>query len=223
MKAKICFVSSCLAVALTLTGCVAPVIVGTAVVATGTTVSTITDRRSTGAVVNDEILEKRIPLEIAKVLKGVDYHLTVTAYNGRVLLTGEMPSNEAKELAQTTAQSSLDVGSVCNELSVQENVGVMQRISDSSLATKVRSRLISDANVSLNQMKVTVDRGIVYLMGIVSPDEKTAALDRVAQTSGVVKVISFFEIMSAEEVRKMLEAQEQARKLRQEQEENENN
>ena len=49
-------------------GC-APLVVGGVAVATGATVSTINDRRSAGAIVNDGVIEKRLRYEITQALK----------------------------------------------------------------------------------------------------------------------------------------------------------
>lgn len=136
--------------------------------------------------------------------KNIDSHITVTAYNGKVLLTGEIQTAEGKGIASQVAKTSLDVLSVINELAVRENVGMMQRMSDSSLATKVRSRLVMTENVYLGQMKVVVDRGIVYLMGLVTPQENSLALVTAARTKGVARVISVCEIMSAERIQQRL-------------------
>ena len=93
------------AAASTLTGC-APLVVGGATVAGGKAVATMIDRRSTGAVVNDGVLEKRVGWEISQALGDIDSHITVTAYNGRVLLTGEVATAEGKKIATETAKSS---------------------------------------------------------------------------------------------------------------------
>ena len=71
---------------------------------------------------------------------------------------------------------------------------------DSKLATTVRSRMVMEDNVYLSQMKVIVDRGIVYIMGIVTPQENTIAMTVAARTSGVYRVISVCEVMSAERI-----------------------
>lgn len=205
MKKLLIIAASFGVVAFFQTGC-APMIVGGAAVATGATVSTMVDRRSAGAVVNDSVLEKRVGWEISQELgkKNIDSHITVTAYNGKVLLTGEIQTAEGKGIASQVAKTSLDVLSVINELAVRENVGMMQRMSDSSLATKVRSRLVMTENVYLGQMKVVVDRGIVYLMGLVTPQENSLALVTAARTKGVARVISVCEIMSAERIQQRL-------------------
>lgn len=67
MKKLLIIAASFGVVAFFQTGC-APMIVGGAAVATGATVSTMVDRRSAGAVVNDSVLEKRVGWEISQEL-----------------------------------------------------------------------------------------------------------------------------------------------------------
>ncbi len=204
IKRTLCLLSCAAALSTAMVGC-APLIVGTAAVATGATVSTMIDRRSAGTVVSDGVIEKRLSLEIRQALKEQlgnepDGHITVTTYNGKVLLTGEIASLKAKRIVTETAQKSLDVVSVVNELAVMESVGWMQRMKDSKTATAVRSRMVMEDQVYLSQMKVVVDRGIVYIMGIVTPQENTIAMTVAARTSGVYRVISVCDVMSAERI-----------------------
>lgn len=217
LKRTLCILSCAAAMTTAMVGC-APLVVGGAAVATGATVSAMIDRRSAGTIVSDGVIEKRLSLEIKDALKEQlgkepDGHITVTAYNGKVLLTGEIESLKAKRIVTETAQKSLDVKSVVNELAVQESVGWTQRMKDSKLATTVRSRMVMEDNVYISQMKVVVDRGIVYIMGIVTPQENTIAINVAARTSGVYRVISVCEVMSAERIAermKMIEKENKA-------------
>ena len=74
------------------------------------------------------------------------------------------------------------------------------RLSDSLLATKVRTAIIGTDKVSLNQMKVTVDRGIVYLMGVVTSEEAQRTAKRASEVSGVAKVVTVFNIVTQAEI-----------------------
>ena len=44
-----------------------------------------------------------------------------------------------------------------------------------------------------NVVKVVTERGVVYLMGIVSKEEGDAAAEIAATTAGVVRVVKFFQ------------------------------
>ena len=182
-----------------LTGC-APLLIGGAV---GTTALVTTDRRSTGAQMADEVMEARVKLEITKAIpQGL--HLTVTSYNRRILLTGEAASEADKQKATRIAQRSLEVARVINELKVMPETDVPQRLSDSLVASKVRAQLLGTSGVSLSQMKVVVERGIVYLMGIVTPAEAHTAADIASRVSGVKSVVKVFEEMSEAQIRERM-------------------
>lgn len=196
------------------TGC-APLFVGGAAVVTG---STLIDRRSAGVSLNDELFEHRVAWEIRQALKEVDTHITVTSYNAKILLTGEVPTQAAKNKAYKTAKSSLDVGAVVNELAVMPNSSFKQRVSDSALAAKVTTRLIAHSEAVYSQMKVVADRGIIYLMGLLSPKENKIACEVAATTSGVKKVVSVCEILSPERIAQ-IQAEIEAAKKREEMQE----
>lgn len=183
-----------------LSGC-APILVGGAAI---TSATVMTDRRSTGSIVNDEVLEKRVAYEIQQAIGYERHHISVTSYDGKVLLSGEVASEQEKMVAQRVASQSVDVASVLNELAVMDPSSVPTRISDSMLATKVRSTIIATKQISLNQMKVTVERGIVYLMGIITAVEADTASRTAAEVSGVQQVVACFSVESEEQVRQRL-------------------
>ena len=182
-------------------GVLAPIVVGGAAIGTA---SVMTDRRSAGTIVNDQVLESRVVYEINRVLGEKNHHITATSYEGKVLLTGEVKTEEARKTAEQIASRSQDVTAVVNELAVMDPTSLSTRLSDSMLATKVRTALFGTEEVQLNQMKVTVDRGIVYLMGIVTREEARRAANVAAGVSGVQMVVTVFNIESEEYIRERL-------------------
>jgi len=130
--------------------------------------------------------------------------VVVTSYEGKVLLTGEVLTAADRQKAQDTAVKSVGVHSVINELAVMTPATVGAVLSDSMLATKVRSSIIGTKKISLNQMKVDVQRGIVYLMGIVTIDEARTATKVAAGVSGVQQVVTCFTIESEAAIKERL-------------------
>ena len=183
-----------------LSGC-APILIGGAAV---TSATVITDRRTTGSIVDDEVLEKRVRYEIGEVIGHEKHHVVVTSYEGKVLLTGEVLTAADRQKAQDTAVKSVGVHSVINEIAVMTPATVGAVLSDSKLATKVRSSIIGTKKISLNQMKVDVQRGIVYLMGIVTIDEARTATKVAAGVSGVQQVVTCFTIESEAAIKERL-------------------
>lgn len=154
--------------------------------------------------------EKRIAYDIEQAFKNRKHHVSVTAYDGRVLLSGEVTSLADRRAAEQIASVSPDVKDVVNELAVMEPSSVSTRLSDSLLATKVRTAIITDSRISLNQMKVVVERGIVYLMGFVTFEEAQTAARTAAKVSGVQKVVTCFTTTTREAIEQRMKSMQDA-------------
>lgn len=185
-----------------LTGCaLAPVVVGGTAV---TTATVVTDRRAAGTIVNDEVLEKRLKYDISQALGEQNYHIDVLSYEGKVLLIGEVASLNLKNHAGNIATNSQGVITVVNELAVMQPSSMTTRLSDSLLATKIRTNIIATEAISLNQMKVSVQRGIVYLMGIVTAERARKTVETVRKVSGVQKVVTVFQVETKESIQQRM-------------------
>jgi osmotically-inducible protein OsmY len=189
-RLHVALLAAAIALPLLATGC-APVIVagaaGTALVAT--------DRRSTGAQVDDESIELKVSQE-ANAHWGDRAHISVTSYNGIVLLTGEAPDAAAKERIGAFAKSVDRARSVQNELVVAPPSPLGSRSNDTYLTSVVKTRFLEAGNTfSPTHVKVVTDRRVVYLMGIVRRAEADAAARIAASTSGVERVVKVFEFL----------------------------
>jgi osmotically-inducible protein OsmY len=171
-----------------LAGCAPLLIAGAA----GGTALVVADRRSTGAQVDDEAIELKIANNIGTGY-GDRVHVNVTSYNGIVLLTGEVPTQDLVgtigEIARTTAK----VKRVESDISVGPVASFGSRTNDSYITSKVKSRFVEANKFAANHVKVVTERQVVYLMGIVRRDEGDAAGQIAATTSGVVRVVKLFE------------------------------
>jgi osmotically-inducible protein OsmY len=174
-----------------LAGCAPLLIAGAA----GGTALVVADRRSTGAQVDDEAIELKIGNNIGTGY-GDRVHVNVTSYNGIVLLTGEVPTQDLVgtigEIARTTAK----VKRVDNEITVGPVASIGSRTNDSYITSKVKARFVEANKFAANHVKVVTERQVVYLMGIVRRDEGDAAGQIAATTSGVVRVVKLFEYIS---------------------------
>ena len=68
-----------------------------------------------------------------------------------------------------------------------------QRSNDSYITSKVKARMVEANKFPPNAVKVVTERGVVYLMGIVSKAEGAAAGDIASTTDGVGKVVKVFQ------------------------------
>ena len=201
MKRWICAVASSALLMASLTACV-PLVIGGAA-AGGTLV--ITDRRTSGAQLEDEGIELRASSRLRNAL-GERAHVNLTSYNRQVLLTGEVPTQQDKQLVEQIVSRVENVAGVVNELAVLGNATLTQRSSDVLVTGRVKAALIDAPDLSANAFKVVTERGTTYLMGRVTQREADRATNLVRATPGVQKVVRIFEVISEEELARMLPA-----------------
>ena len=190
-------VLSALALAGTLSAC-APLVVGGAVV-TGVIA---TDRRTAGTQVEDEAIELKVGSAVRQNL-GERVHLNATSYNRQVLLTGEARTAADKEQAERLARSQENVRLVVNDLAIMPPSTLTQRSRDTVLTGQVKAAFIDAKDLQVNSVKVTTERGIVYLMGRVTAREAQRATEIARNVRGVTKVVRVFEEISEDELRRI--------------------
>lgn len=143
--------------------------------------------------------DNEIAFEINRKLLAKDSSLyrgvSTQVQKGRVLLTGTVPKAEDRVAVTRIVWSIGGVKEVINELNVGESGGFAQSMSDTSISTKLRTRLLGDKNVSSINYSIETVRGTVYLMGTAI---NQAELDRVVaharDISGVRNVVSYVEV-----------------------------
>ncbi len=187
--ARIAAACAATALAALLTACVTAMIA----VGVGGAAMVATDRRTAGAQVDDEAIELKVADRI-RTLYGDRVHVNVTSFNGIVLLTGEVPDLAASASIDMVAKGIEKVRSVHNEMVVvSPNSDLSARTNDSFITTKVKGRFVEANKFPPNAVKVVTERAVVYLMGIVSKQEGTAAGEIAASTEGVARVVKVFE------------------------------
>lgn len=179
----------------TLSACV-PLVVGGAAVGTALVV---TDRRTSGAQLEDEGIELRAANRLREAI-GERGHINVTSYNRQVLLTGEVPSAQDKQTAEQVVSRVENARSIVNELAVQGASTLSQRSQDTFISGKVKASLVDAKDVQANAIKVVTERSTVYLMGRVTQREANRATEIARGVSGVQKVVRVFEMITEEEL-----------------------
>lgn len=177
----------------------APVMIGSAVM--GSLVAT--DRRTAGAQLEDEGIELRAQSRLRENL-GDRAHVNVTSYNRQVLLTGEVPNAQDRQLAEQLVTKVENVRSTVNELAVLGNTTLSQRSTDVLVTGRVRAGLVDAKDLYANAFKVVTERGTTYLMGRVTQREANRATEITRSTTGVQKVVRLLEIISEEELKALL-------------------
>jgi len=170
-------------------GC-APAVVGGA--ATGAAVAY--DRRTTGTVIDDQGIEFKAAYALFNNKEIYDQsHINVTSFNGVVLLTGETPSESLKQKATVEVKQIPKVRRIHNELAIAAPSALPSRSTDTWITSKIKAKMATDERIDPFHIKVVTERGIVYLLGLVSRSEAQQAVNLVTNTAGVQRVVKIFE------------------------------
>ena len=176
----------------------APLVIGTIVAGTAIVA---TDRRTTGTQVDDTTIQLRLGNELGTAFNNQkDVHISINSFERKVLLTGEVPTEEAKARAGEIAARSQNVRMVVNELAVAPVSTLGQRTDDTTLGAKVRAQFVNTKEVPFNAVGIVTERGVIYLMGHVTEKEGEIAAYVASRVSGVKQVVKAFDYGTPEQV-----------------------
>lgn len=172
-------------------GCAAVVVGGAA---TGATVAT--DRRTAGTFVGDQEIEFRAMSRLGEALPKDTARVSPTSFNRQVLLTGQVPDEATRARAAEVVKSVPEVRGVFNEVTVAGVASAASYASDATLTSTVKTRLFGNDSAPGTKIKVKTESGVVYLMGLLTRAEASAAAEVARTTSGVTKVVTLFEFIN---------------------------
>jgi osmotically-inducible protein OsmY len=181
-----------------LTACV-PLVVGGA--AAGTAL-VATDRRTSGAQLEDEGIELRLLGRVRSDL-GTRVRVNVVSYNRQVLLTGEVPNEKDKQTIEQIARKVENVASVVNALAVMNTPSLAGRSADLLITGRLKAAILDASDLEINAIKVVTEHNVVYLMGRVTKREADRVTNIARTIAGVQRVVRVFEDISEEELRRM--------------------
>ena len=172
-----------------LQGCATAVVTGGA-----TGAALVHDRRSTGSVIDDQGIEFKASYELFNNEEIYDQsHINVTSYNGIVLITGEILTEELKQKVTAEIKAIPKVRRIHNELIIAAPSALPSRSSDTWITSKIKSKLTTAGDVDPFYIKVVTEHGVVYLMGMVTRAEADRAVEITSTSAGVQRVIKIFE------------------------------
>ncbi len=185
MKKALLFV--CLLSYMLLSGCAA-VVVGSGAAAVAV------DKRTAGDMLEDENIEIKFSYHLSQdeSLSNVS-HINATSYNGWLLLSGETATEENRQAIYNIAINIKNVDRVFNEIVIDQVSSIGSRTSDTYLTSKVKTQLFTIKNTPSFHTKVVTERGVVYLMGLISKEQADQAVELVRKISGVKKIVKLFD------------------------------
>ena len=150
--------------------------------------------RTVGAYIEDEVIENKTLININKGSEAVkNSHISVTSYNGILLLTGQVPDENSKSEAEQIAKQTRKVRKIHNELEISGPTSNIVRANDTYLTSRIKLQLLTDEAAEGTRIKVVTENSSVYLMGLVTEQEADTAVNIVRVIPGVQKIIKVYE------------------------------
>ena len=122
-------------------------------------------------------------------------NISTTSYNRRVLLTGQVPDKNLHKHVLNIVNSIDNIREVIDEIEIANPSSLTSRLADAALTSKVKGTLcgLQIEGFSCLDVKVVSEKGIVYLLGLVTKKQEKIAVDTARRVSGVLKVKTVFE------------------------------
>ena len=179
----------------TLGGCATAIVGGAAAGA-----NSIANRRTIGTQFDDETTEMHIRTNAKALIKQNNPNSTATlsviSYNRKVLLLGQVPSEIDKQLAEQAARNEPQVQNVYNYINVSSEPRTVANINyDTWLTSKLRSKLLTLASSGVypGHVKVVSFNSVVYVFGLLTPEQQTLVSNTISSVSGVQQVVTLYE------------------------------
>lgn len=167
---------------------------GLAATGVGTAILVAEDRRTLGAITEDQEIELKVRGRINEQIKEAA-NISVTSYNRTVLLTGQAPTEAIRKQVEALVANMSNVRAIENDIQIAAPSSLTSRTNDSYLTSKVKARML-DAKFQVNHVKVVTENNVVYLLGLVTRKEADAAAEIARTTDGVQKVVKVFEYVT---------------------------
>ena len=151
--------------------------------------------RGPGGVMSDTQIKTVLNAKWAKDNSQILSYVDLNVFEGRVLLTGDVPNPQIRDQAVAAAQKVDGVKEVINNINVGQRSTLGSNTSDSWILTRLRSSLTFDGGVSSLNYSLQVVDGVVYILGSAKTQaEKDLVINHARNTPDVVKVISYIRI-----------------------------
>jgi len=161
-----------------------------------TTGVAVAQERTVGAALDDATIHTRIWNKYLQADTANLYsNVGIEVNEGRVLLTGPLPTAESAARAVQLAWDVEGVKEVINEIQISERTSADTFARDAWITGQIKARLVVEKGVKSINYTIETVNGTVYIMGIAQDEDELARVLNVAsRVKGVQKVISHAQL-----------------------------
>ena len=151
--------------------------------------------RGVGGAVSDLPIETNVESAFAAIDPGLKDGITTTVYQGRVLLTGTVPTPQMKTRAVEVASRVSGIKALYDDIEVAPSRAAWDATNDAWITARIRSELMLDPDIRSGNYTIDTQKGSVYLIGSA---RSQAELERATRSAryipGVKRVVTYVEL-----------------------------
>ena len=162
---------------------------------TGTApVGTENGARSLGQVFIDNSIERTAKINLYKLdSRFKQSRVNIESFHSNVLLTGQVPDQNLKQLAEDNVRAMSDVKTVHNYITVGNQIGYSTIMQDTTVTANTRGLIMKAPVVSDSKVRIHTEDGVLYVMGRLNTAEATDLNQVLQQVGNVTKIVTLID------------------------------
>jgi len=157
-------------------------------------VGTESGARSLGQVFIDSSIKRTASINLYKLdPRFKQSRVNIESFHSNVLLTGQVPDEHLRQLAEDNVKSMSDVKTVHNYITVGPQVSYSTIMQDSAVTANTRGLLVRAPVVSDTKVLVHTEDGVLYVMGRLNTAEINDLNDVLQKVGNVTKIVTLID------------------------------
>ena len=152
-----------------------------------------TDRRPTAQALVDASLEVSINKKLKEQQFAQHCRIKTLCFHQHVLVLGHVPQTVMIDQISHVISEVEGIKKIYNEVHVDATPSFWKRSQDFWITSQIKTRMMLNPNIKPWKLQVITESGIVYLVGLVKPQEEQAAVEIASSVHGVEKVVKILE------------------------------
>lgn len=157
--------------------------------------------RSHGMTVEDQNIESLVQKKLIQAdARYRDANISIHSYNGIVLITGQVPSQELRDKVIEITSDTRHARHIHNQLNVSANLRSADKARDTWLTTKARMalhhyKLNNESAPDPSRISLVTENSEMYMMGVVTRQEAELLTDVLKGTAGITRLVKVFDYL----------------------------
>ncbi|ESK40554.1 hypothetical protein P256_01009 [Acinetobacter nectaris CIP 110549] len=150
--------------------------------------------RSLGQVLIDKSIERTAYINLYKLdSRFKQSRVNIKSFFGSVLLTGQVPDESLKKLAEDNLKSMSDVKSVHDYMTVGNQISYSTIMQDATVTANTRGLIARAPVISDSKVLVHTEDGVLYVMGRLNNAEIADLNNVLGQVGDITKVVTLID------------------------------